>query len=57
MSIGLLVFQIFLRIDGFLNAQFLEINILQEQRADGKVIVCMEVDSIQKSVASVKAKV
>jgi len=36
---------------------FLEINILQEQRDGGKVIVCVEADSIQKPVASVKAKV
>ncbi|KAJ7403501.1 hypothetical protein BTVI_76474 [Pitangus sulphuratus] len=36
---------------------FLEINVLQEQTEDGNVIVCMEVHSIQKSVASVKPEV
>ena len=53
----MLAFQIFLWIGDFLNAVFLEINILQEQRDDGKMIVCMEAESIQKSVASVKANV
>lgn len=53
----MLAFQIFLWIGDFLNAVFLEINILQEQRDDGKVIICMGADFLQKSVASVKAKV
>lgn len=53
----MLTFQIFLWIGDFLNAVFLDINILREQTGDGKVIVYVEVDSIQKPVASVKAKV